>query len=138
MKLIVFETRGIWAAALRRVLSQDALLVRETRSLAECESELAAAPTSFVVAELDNGNGPQLMERLSNWRRQMPKCAIAVVAGRDLIDWRPAMLEAGAMLTIFSPRRLNDLVKALRRCLARHPQPPGSIADRIWSELPLG
>ena len=137
MKLIVFETRGIWAAALRRVLPHDALQVRETRSLAECEAELAAAPASFVVAELDRGNGPLLMERLSNWRRRMPKCALAVVAGRDLADWRPAMLEAGAMLTVFSPRKPYDLVVALRRCLARHPQPPGSIADRIWSELPL-
>ena len=138
MKLIVFETRGIWAAALRRVLPHDVLQLRETRSLAECEAELAASPTSFVVAELGGGNGPQLMERLSNWRRQMPQCAIAVVAGRDLSGWCPAMLEAGALLTVFSPRKLNDLVEALGRCLARHPQPPGSIADRIWSELPLG
>ena len=137
MKLIVFETRGTWAAALRRVLPQEALQVRETRSLTECETELAAAPTSFVVAELDSANGPLLMERLSNWRRKLPKCALAVAAGRDLAPWRPAMLEAGAMLMVLSPRKLNDLVVAIRRSLARHPQPPGNIADRIWSELPL-
>jgi DNA-binding response OmpR family regulator len=137
MKLIVFESRGTWAAALRRVLPQEALQVRETRSLTECEAELAAAPTSFVVAELDSANGPLLLERLSNWRRKLPNCALAVVSRRELTHWRPAMLEAGAMLMVLSPRKLSDLVVAIRRSLARHPQPPGSIADRIWSELPL-
>lgn len=137
MNVIVFESRGTWAAALRKLLSSNLPPLRETRSLAECDAELAAAPTSFVIAELNANSAQSLIERFTVWRRSRPACSLAMVATREYTTWSQLALEAGACLTVFSPRKVTGLIDAIARHAARRSQPTGSLADRIWSELPL-
>ncbi len=137
MKLLVLESRGHWAAALRRKLPGNAPPFCETRAIAECDAELTSHPTSFVVAELTRSGAGQIIEQLASWHRRRPLSALAIVASSDLASWREVVLEAGAILVAFSPRELADLVAAIRRHAARHPQPPGNAAERIWAELPL-
>jgi DNA-binding NarL/FixJ family response regulator len=137
MKLIVLETQGEWAAALRRLLPDGFVPMRETRSPAECDTELASAPASFVVAEVRDANALLLAEQLATWRRLHPHGALAIVAARQSAKWSELLLEAGAILVACSSQRLGDLVIAVRRHVARHPQLADSIADRIWAELPL-
>ena len=137
MNLIVLESRGHWAAALRRLLPTHALPLRETRAMADCDVELATAPTSFVVAELTVAGATRLIEQFAAWRDLRPRSSLAMVAARELMPWRGLALEAGATLIAFSPRKLADLVAAVQRHATRYPQPPGNAAERIWAELPL-
>jgi hypothetical protein len=138
LKIIVLESEGLWAAALRRKLAIAAPTVRETRSVAECDAELTAAPASFVIAELTARYADRLMEQVDRWRVHRSLASLALVADRRFTAWRELALEAGAALIVFSPRKIADLVAAIQRHAARRPQPPGNTADRIWAELPLG
>lgn len=139
MNVIVYESRGSWARALRRDMKAGLPPLRETRSLVECDAEFAAAPQSFVVAELNALSIPSLFNRFARWRTQHPDCAIAMVADRlfDTPTVKQTAVEAGAALTVFSQMELSGLVAAIRRYSVRFPQPAASFADTIWSELPF-
>lgn len=139
MNVIVYESRGNWARALRRNLTAGLPPLRETRSLVECDAELAAAPQSFVVAELNALSIPSLFDRFARWRKHQPDCAIAMVADPALETptVKAMALEAGAALTVFSQMKLGGLVDAIRRYAGRFPQPASSHADAVWSELPF-
>ena len=137
MKLIVSESAGHWAMALRRLLPPDALPLCETRTLAECKNELAAAPTSVVLTELNRSSAASLLTFIADCQRRMPQSLFAVAADRAWSSWQAALAEAGAALTIFSPRKLTPLITAIHRHQARFPQPTVNVAERIWAELPL-
>lgn len=136
MKLIVMESQGVWAAALRR-LPAGAASIRETRSLPECEAELVATPASFVVAELLLANASALLDRMTAWEARFPAAVFAVVAGRELASWGELVREAGAIDFVTSPRELTPLSVAIARHFERKGTAPRSLADRILAELPL-
>jgi hypothetical protein len=137
MKLIVSETAGQWAMALRRLLSADALPLCETRTLAECKNELTVAPTSIVLAELNRTNAASILGFIADCQRRMPQSLFVVAADCAWSSWQAALAEAGAALTIFSTRKLTPLITAIHRHQARFPQPTVNVAERIWAELPL-
>jgi transcriptional regulator with GAF, ATPase, and Fis domain len=62
-RLIVCERTGRWAVALRRELAEAGVRVWETRTLADCWTELAESPASFLVLEL-GADVADLPERL--------------------------------------------------------------------------
>jgi hypothetical protein len=136
MQIIVCESRGHWATALRRVLPVETPM-RESRSLSECEAHLLAATNSLVVVELTGGNAPQGIERVERWRRRFPASATVLVAARDLASWRDLAMEAGAACFTTSPRDLNEVATILDRHRRRFPQPATAAAERIWKELPF-
>ena len=80
-RLIVCERTGRWAVALRRELADAGVRVWETRTLADCWSELAESPASFVVLEL-RGDVAGLLALLARQPREFPLARVAVVADR--------------------------------------------------------
>ena len=73
--------------ALRRELAEAGVRVWETRTLADCWSELAESPASFVVLEL-GGNVAGLLGRMARLPREFPAARLAVVADRSLARLR--------------------------------------------------
>ncbi len=136
MQVIVCESRGGWAAALRPVLPAG-VRVLESRSLAECQAHLLAAPASLIVVELTASNGSQVIECVESWRRRFPACAIVLAAARELAVWRDLAGEAGALYLLTSSRELADVATIFDRHYRRFPQPATATAERIWNELPL-
>jgi AmiR/NasT family two-component response regulator len=136
MQIIVCESRGTWATALRRVLPVGSQL-RESRSLIECAAHLLAATNSLVVVELTADNAPQVIERVELWRRRFPASVMILVAARELASWRDLAIEAGVACFLTSPRELLDVAAILDRHRRRFPQPATATAERIWKELPF-
>jgi hypothetical protein len=136
-RIIVLESLGEWAAALRTVIGAGGPPLCEVRSVSNCEEELTRSPASFVIAELLEPSAISLIERIVAWQRRYPQAVIAVVASRDLHPWEGLLREAGAIHVVFSPRRLAPLVEAIRRHAGRYPQPTGTVVERIMAELPL-
>ncbi|GAG23611.1 unnamed protein product, partial [marine sediment metagenome] len=114
-RLIVCERRGRWALGLRRELADTRLRVHETRSIAECWDQLAAAPSSFVVAELTGSTAEALLERLGRLRRDFPLARVAVVSDRCAADYEWLIREAGAVHFTCSPRRVGPLARLAAR-----------------------
>src|SRR5262249_28070256 len=135
-RLIVCERTTFWAAALRRLLSECEIQVRQTRSLDECRKELAAAPASLVVLELSPGNVLGVLQCLTDWNGEFPLARPVVVAERGLAAFEWLVREAGAVDFISSPRRLGFLAGIARRHAERLPVSLSDPAEQIWSTLP--
>jgi hypothetical protein len=136
-RVITSETSGRWAVALRRELG-PAVPLEQTRSVAECWERLARAPASLLVLELTASNVEALLGRMARREREYPRARVAVVAGRDLAGYEWLVREAGAVAFVTSPRRLAPLAELARRHLARRPDEPAGVAERIWAGLPWG
>ena len=134
-RLIVCERTGRWAVTLRRELAEAGVRVWETRTLADCWTELAASPASLVVLEL-GGDVAGLLGRMARGPREFPQARLAVVADRGLAGYEWLMREAGAVHFVASPRQVGTLAQLACRHLAQAPPPQQSLTERIWASLP--
>lgn len=136
-RLIVCERSGRWAVALRRELADAGVRISETRTLADCWSELVESPASFVVLEL-GGDVAGLLGRMASQPRDFPRARLAVVADRSLAGYQWLMREAGAVHFLCSSRQVGSLAQLACRHLAQVPPPLQSLTERIWTSLPWG
>ncbi len=134
-RLVVCETSGRWAVALRRELA-SAVRILETRSVDHCWQALADAPASAAIVELTGANADTLLGRMLRLGRDLPLCRVAVVADRKLAGYQSLMREAGAVDFVASPRRLGPLANLACRHLDRAPEHQQGLLRQIWSNLP--
>jgi hypothetical protein len=138
MRLLICERTGLWASALRRELAESGLPLREIRVLEDCAAELAAAPDSFLVLELQSNRIAALLGALPRWLASYPAARAAVVAERELAPFEWLLREAGAAHFLCSPRQLDALAQIVLRHAAQIPPPPQSLSQRLWAGLPWG
>ncbi len=137
-RVIVAESRGRWAAALRQEMASQATTVFEAGAVAGAWDELERRPASFVVAELTKHDLRELLDRVAAHGRRFPRSQVAVVADRPLADWEWLFREAGAVHFTISPRQIGRLAGIARRHLAMAPPPARSAEEQIWARLPWG
>jgi len=144
---IVCESTGRWTAALRLALARrrGAALggrIKEVRSLAELSGAANELPSALILIEVQ----PESFGAPLNWFAQGWQRGARGVA---LFDAQPlaeqacaALLEAGALAVIDSPRRIEGVlelerrVAVSRRARASNPGGEESIAERAWAALP--
>jgi hypothetical protein len=136
--VIVCESDGHWAVAMRREAGTTRLPLRETRSLAQSWELLARHAASLVVVELTRANLEGLLARLAWLRRDYPRARLAVVMDRRLAGAADLVREAGAVHVVMSPRRVKPLVYLARRHVEASPRQRRSVAVEVWEELPWG
>lgn len=137
-RLVVCETTGQWAVALRRELAGRGLSVHQTRSIAQAWEMLARFPASFLVVELTRASVEPLLERLAWAERDYPLARVAVVAQRALDGCEWLVREAGAVHFTTSPRQLAGVAHMACQHVQNAPRLPRSITDDIWARLPWG
>lgn len=133
--VIVCERRGLWAAGLRRHLPRE-FPISETRTLADCRHQLAAAPTSLLVVELLPTGVPGTLELLGDLGRSFPLARAVAVAARGLEPYEWVLREAGAIHFTTSPRESDVLARLAVRHVARLPAERATLAAQIWDSLP--
>jgi hypothetical protein len=132
---IICERTGSWATALRRHLPRD-LRLRETRNLADCRGELAAAPASLVVVEVSESNLAAVVELAVDVERMFPWARMVAVASRGCEAWEWLLREAGAIHFTTSPRTADTLARLAARQTARIPTARGTLVAEVWDSLP--
>jgi hypothetical protein len=135
-RLIVCERAGTWSVVLRGELAGAGVRLWQCRGLAEAWEALAVTPSAFLVVEATRENVGDLLRRTAWLSRDFPLARIAVVAPRSMIGYQWLLREAGALHFLTSPRRPASLAGIVIRHLANVPQPPQSMAERIWASLP--
>jgi hypothetical protein len=141
---IVCERTSRWAAALRLELSHRNLpsRIRETRTLAELDSELAARPNCLAAVEVHRGNFADALAWLSSVRSRYCATLCASLVDRSLVEDLDevcdVLSEAGVQAIATSPRRLDEVL-ALGQ---RHERKLGEIDNdlpltaQVWASLP--
>ena len=112
------------------------IAMRQTRSLAECAAELAAAPQSLLALELSRQNVAGVLALLNGLGRQYPSAVAAVLAERGWESYEWLLREAGAMHFTTSPRQADELVRLAVRHISRQSAPQKNFAAQIWDALP--
>jgi hypothetical protein len=135
-RIVVCEKTGRWAVALRRELAAPPVRVYETRSLAECRSELEQSPASFMALEVSDANAVQLGEWIERANREFPLARFVVLGSREARPWEWQMREAGAIAAAFSSRQLGPIARLARRRLASVPEEELSFRDQVERRLP--
>jgi hypothetical protein len=133
--IIVCERSGAWAAALRGHLPRE-LPLRETRTLADCRQELAAAPASLLVVEVSDSNLGGVLDLAADVEHIFPWARLVAVAARDGEDREWLLREAGAIHFTTSPRTAATLARLAARHAARIPLPRAALVAEIWDSLP--
>ena len=149
MQLMIYESKGDWAAALLPRLPDGAALV-ETRSLDELWQHLDATPTATVALQITVPRAQQIVSALERLDCQYPQTAAVILADRRFTRqsqpvWEAMLREAGAQLFISSPRNVGQLVALHRRRSLFapfdrliSPDEETSLEDRILENLPWG
>ncbi|HEY4759747.1 MAG TPA: hypothetical protein VIH42_04130 [Thermoguttaceae bacterium] len=137
-RLVVFERTGRWAVTLRRELAEAGLHVWEVRSLSDCNELLVNSPASFLILELNESKLEETLRFIKKWRAEFPLFRFAVVADRSLASYQWFMREAGAIHFLCCMHKMGTLAETACRHLARVPQVPQSLSERIWANLPWG
>lgn len=133
--VIVCERKGVWAAAVRRHLP-PAVRLCETRSLADCRRELAAAPSCLVAVEVNPANLLAALELFAEMGRRYPLARAVAIAQRGGAPFEAALREAGAIYFTTSPREADVLARLAVRHAARIPLARTTFAAQIWDSLP--
>ena len=101
--------------------------------------ELSRRPASVVFFEISDTSGDEPLVYVSDWKQRFPKACLGVLLNRR-DRWRaPLLLEAGATLAAFSPRRLQAAAAAAMRHLAQAADLENpSLHQQIQRRLPWG
>jgi hypothetical protein len=135
-RLILCEKTSRWAVALRRVLGPQSGVLVETRSLADCGRELAAAPASIVAVECAAENLDRVLIGLGEWSRRFAAARFVALGIPTLESAEPLLRECGCVGVLHSPRQARLLARMALRQLARAPQPDLSLEDALVANLP--
>ena len=141
MHLILCESTGDWAAALRRRLPPGMSVV-ETRSLDELAERLDIQPSATVAIEWNAARGEMLLTEIARLGRRYPAAVVMILADRELASWESAVREAGAAHFVVSRRAVVEVIDIARhrvqsgRWTSLAPAQTGNLEDRLMNELP--
>jgi DNA-binding NarL/FixJ family response regulator len=139
--LIVCESHGLWARALRRAMEADPVRLVETRRAADCWQELHDAPASLVALAWSGQRRTELAEFADRIGRRWPLVRLVVLVDRrDRADAQLAY-ELGATFVASSPRQAPAVVRIAWRHLGRnaalrHWQAMDEAIEQVWQTLP--
>jgi hypothetical protein len=111
-------------------------ILKEVRSLPECQRQLEASPYSVVAVEVLPQNLANMAKALNDWSHRFPHARFVAVAARGLEPLELLLREAGAIHVTFSPRSLAPLMRLIRRHLARAPKAEQTLEEAVWAALP--
>jgi len=141
---IVCETTGRWTAALNIAIERQGAAIhskriQELRTLLELHAAMPDAKSAIVLLEVRINSFPAALSLfLEAWRRNNRMVAL-LGEGLEPEQATEALLEAGALAVISSPRHIGSVIELANR-VARASQAvvdqDNSIAHRAWAALP--
>lgn len=135
-RLITCEKTSHWAAALRAALAGGPPALVETRSWADCQAALAAAPASLVAIEVTPANLEAALDAIGRIGQKYPQSRVATLLAPDLLAAEMLLREAGAIEVIGSVLAAPRLARLARRLNSRAPQGELTIQEFVNSRLP--
>jgi hypothetical protein len=141
-RLIFCEKSSHFAPVVRAELASESPRVVETRSLAGCQAELAAAPHSLLAIEATPTNLPAVTAFLAQLGKQYPQAAaVALLACDDTTDNPPTqaaalLAEAGAVAVFQSVLEASRLAKMARHMAALAEPEELPVSEFVAQRLP--
>ncbi len=141
-RLIFCEKSSHFASVVRAELASESPRVVETRSLAGCQAELAAAPQSLVAIEATPTNLPAVVAFLAQLGTQYPQAAAVALLACDDVTAHPLhqagdlLAEAGAVAVFRSVLEAPRLAKMARNMAALTEPEELPVSEFVAQRLP--
>ncbi len=135
-KLIFCERLGDWAFHAKRILDLDPGVVLETRALVQVEESLAASPASIVGVEVDEESIGRIVRWTLKMRKRFPHAVFFSVGRREMVCWRPYLIESGMIFLETSPRNLTVLRSVMQNHLPMASRQDDDFRRELLSRLP--
>jgi hypothetical protein len=134
----VCEREGDWAAALRWHSKGSPLPLRETRGLLAARAALLESPSSLLALETTAANAEGVLRLILEARSNCPASRTIVLLTSECSELAPIFWEIGALFVARSPRRMDRVVRLIRRHLLRQETEAteSSFRERVWEQLP--
>lgn len=135
---IVCEREGDWAAALRWHSKGSFLPLWETRGLLAARAALLESPHSVLALETTTTNAEGVMRLILEARWTCPASRAIVLLTGECAGLSPIFWEVGPLFVARSPRRMDRVVRLIRRHLAQQETEAtdDSFRERVWAQLP--
>ena len=135
-RLILCEKSPRWATAFRLALSGDPPQVIETRSLASCETELAASPDSLILMEVTEANRFGVLELMDRTSRRHPQARVLIALSEETAALEPLFREAGAIAVLFRTLEVASAARLARRHFQLAPSGPLGPREFAFQRMP--
>lgn len=135
VRIISCERDGKWASWLRDGLTSE-VAIRQCRSLAECQSELAQDAHAFVLVEATDQNADLVAEFLQTVTRCYARPRFAVVGDRTLRDYQWVWRAAGAVHVAFGYDQTMQAARMAERYIASVEPPEIDFRQEIFDRIP--
>ena len=135
-KFIVFERVSDWSLVLRPRLAEHGILLREVRSLAECQLCLIDFPASMLAMELTTNNVMSIINGITELTQKAPLARVVILARYNCAHLEWMLREAGVIEFVLSPRRLEAIVEVAKRHFRSLPTNEGAIMKQLGIQLP--
>lgn len=135
-RIIVCETSGRWAFALRSILVHAGVAVTETSGLATAFTLFRETPQSLLAFEATAACAEEGLVLLNASRRRNPSRGAVVFLDDTTAKTESLWYEAGAVAVIATPRDLAPLARFVRRCFDSRDKVPLTFRDSVWQRMP--
>ncbi len=135
-RLIVSETSGRWAFALRAALVNSDVSVTEIAGLADAFERFHHESQALLAFEASAVSAEEGFGLLQESRQRYPGCGVIVLLDEELAASEPLWREAGAIAVVTSPRRLDSTACFIRRYSDTREAPSLTFRENVWQRLP--
>lgn len=135
-RIIVSESSGRWAFALRSVLVNSGVVVTEVAGLANAFSRLGEDTRALLAFEATEACAEEVLGLLHSSRQRDPDCGVIVLLDGPLALSESLWHEAGAIAVVASPRQLHLTARLIRRYFDTQETPPLTFREAVWQRIP--
>ncbi len=135
-RLIVSETSGRWAFALRAALVNSGVSVTEVAGLASAFGRLHDDSQALLAFEVSEACAEEGFGLLQASRQRYPGRGVIVLLDGALAVTESLWREAGAIAVVTSPRRLAPITNLIRRYFDTREVPSLTFREDVWQRLP--
>ena len=134
-RIIVTESSGRWAIALRSILGNSAIAVIEVGTLAKAFAFLREDSRSLLAFEASHALAEEGLRLLVSSRREPGRRTI-VLLDDATADSESLWYESGAVSVVSSPRHLASIAGLVQRHFETHESEQLSFREAVWKRMP--
>ncbi|MBC8353238.1 MAG: hypothetical protein H8E66_14670 [Planctomycetes bacterium] len=135
-RLIVTDTSGRWAFALRTAFANAEVSLTEVDGLANAFEMFRDDSDAVLAFEATDACAEEAFGHLKSVRRTNPGRNVIVLLDGSITTPEWLWQEAGAIAVVTSPRHLVPVARMIRRYFDTRESPPLAIREAVWQRMP--
>lgn len=135
-RIILSESSGRWAFALRSVLVNSGVAVTEIAGLENAFGRFRDDSQALLAFEATEACAEEGLQHIYASRLRDPGSGVIVLLDASTISSESVWHEAGAIAVAASPRHLTPIARLIHRYFVTRDIPPLTFREAVWQRIP--